>query len=80
VGVMEGEWRFIDLLQGKLLAAEPFQVEEKGAEIFQATMDDDINDPDLHIKSSDKIRFFDRLENKVTQKLTRRAVALMGNR
>ena len=33
IGVVEGEMRFIDLMQGKLLAAEPFQIEEKGTSL-----------------------------------------------
>jgi hypothetical protein len=66
-GVIEGELRLIDLTRGKQLGKEPFTVRQKGPRIFQATMDDDINDPDLHLTAFDKIRFFDRLEEKATK-------------
>ncbi|MFQ6007541.1 MAG: hypothetical protein ACE5K8_01180 [Candidatus Zixiibacteriota bacterium] len=65
-GVIEGELLLIDLTRGKQLGKEPFTVRQKGPRIFQATMDDDINDPDLHLTAFDKIRFFDHLEEKTT--------------
>ena len=69
VGVIEGELRFIDLRKGKLLLAEPFEVKQKGKKIFQAAMDDDVNDPSIHLTASQKIRFFDRLEEKLAKRL-----------
>lgn len=80
VGVIEGELRFIDLMRGKLLAAEPFKIEQKGTRIFQATMDDNINDPDLHLTAPDKIHFFDKLEDKLSQYLAKRVRRLAGGR
>jgi len=65
VGVIEGELRLIDITRGKLLSAEPFKVEQKGPQVFQATMDDNINDPDLHLTAPGKTKFFDRLEEKL---------------
>ncbi len=78
VGVIEGEFRFIDLSHGKLLSAEPFKVEQKGAEVFQASMDNDINDPDLHLSAVRKLEFMDKLETRLSKQLTRRAHSLMN--
>jgi len=78
VGIIEGEFRFLDLSRGKLLTAEPFKIERKGPRIFQATMDDDINDPDLHLTASGKIVFFDRLEETLCRHLAGRVGALAG--
>ncbi|MCK4574576.1 MAG: hypothetical protein KAU36_09395 [candidate division Zixibacteria bacterium] len=80
VGVIEGELRLIDISRSKLLAAEAFSVEMKGSKIFQATMDDDINDPDLHLTAPDKIRFFGRMETMLSEKLVSRIHALIGGR
>ena len=80
VGVIEGELRFLDLSRGKLLTAEPFKVERKGPRIFQATMDDDVNDPDLHITAPAKIVFFNKLEESLCQHLAKRIGALAGGR
>ena len=66
-GVIEGELRLIDLTRGKQLGKEPFTIRQKGPRAFQATMDDDINDPDLHLTAFDKVRFFDRLEEKAAK-------------
>lgn len=78
MGIIEGELRIVDLLKGKIITAEPFKVEQKGPRIFQATMDDDINDPDLHLTAPDKIQFFDKLEDKLCQHLTRRIKILVS--
>lgn len=72
VGVIEGELRLVDIRRGKLLIAEPFQVKQKGPRIFQATMDDDVNDPDIHLTAPDKIGFFDRLEEKLALRVVER--------
>ncbi len=79
VGVIEGEFRLLDLTRSRLLAAEPFKVERKGSRIFQATMDDDINDPDLHLTAPAKVRFFDQLEENLCQHLAQRVGSLAGN-
>ena len=71
-GVIEGELRLIDIRRKKLLIAESFKVKQKGPRIFQATMDDDINDPDLHLTASEKLRFFDRLEEKLALRLVKK--------
>lgn len=70
VGVIEGELRLIDVTRSKLLIAEPFKVEQKGPRVFQATMDDDINDPDILLTAPGKVRFFDRLEQKLSLHVT----------
>lgn len=78
VGIIEGEFRFIDLSHGKLLSAEPFRIEQKGAEIFQASMDNDINDPDLHLNAVRKLEFMNKLETRLSKQLTRKAHSLMS--
>jgi hypothetical protein len=65
VGDIGGELRFIDVRRGKFLIAEPFKVEQKGPRIIQATMDDNVNNPDIHLMAPDKISFFDRLEERL---------------
>ncbi len=72
VGVIEGELRLIDIRRGKSLIAEPFKVERKGPRIFQATMDDNINDPDIHLTAPEKTRFFERLEEKLALQIVKR--------
>ncbi len=72
IGVIEGELRVVDISRRKLLLAEPFHIEEKGAQIFQATMDDNVHDPDIHLTAPAKIRFFEHLEEKLAKKLSRR--------
>jgi len=62
-GVVEGEVRLIDLERRRLLVADRFKVEKKSGEAFQATPDDNKNDPDLHIDAARKIRFFRDLED-----------------
>ncbi|MEW5993429.1 MAG: hypothetical protein AB1744_03440 [Candidatus Zixiibacteriota bacterium] len=71
-GIIEGEMRLVDVSRRKLLIAEPIRIEQKGPRIFQATMDDDINDPDLHLTASAKLRFFERIEEKLAVRLARR--------
>lgn len=80
VGIIEGEFRLLDLSRGKTLTAEPFKLEQKGPRIFQATMDDDKNDPDLHLTAPEKVVFFDHLEESLCRHLTGRVLALAGRR
>lgn len=79
-GVVEGEMRLIDVDRGKLLSVKTFSVEEKSSRIFQATMDDDINDPDLHISAPNKILFFDKLEDKLVTELKKKTKVYFGLR
>lgn len=71
-GVYEGEIRLIDLSRAKMLTAEPFKIELNGPRIFQATMDDDKTDPDLHLSATDKILFFSKLEDKLCEHIEKR--------
>ena len=64
-GVVEGEIRLVDLGRDRLLITDSLAVRQPGPRAFQATMDDDINDPDLHLTAVDKLIFFDKLEDKV---------------
>ena len=79
-GVIEGELRLFDLERNKLLTVKSFKVEEEGSRIFQATMDDDINDPDLHITAPKKIIFFSNLEDKLVQELKKKTKVYLGLR
>lgn len=72
VGAIEGELRVLDVLRGRLEIAEPFRIEEKGPRAFQATMDDDMYDPDLHLTAPAKTRFFRQLEEDLAGQLVRR--------
>jgi len=69
IGVIEGEFLFIDITGGRQLAAESFKVRESAKRIFQASIDDDIYDPSLHLASPEKIKFFDALEKKLVKHL-----------
>lgn len=80
VGVIEGQLRLIDVARSRLLVSEPFRVKEKGARIFQATMDDDINDPDLHLTASAKLRLFHSLEERLAAKITERVEEIINLR
>ncbi len=79
-GVIEGELRLFDVDRGKLLMVQQFRVEEKSSRIFQATMDDDINDPDLHLTAPGKIRFFSKLEDKFVVELKKKTKVYLGLR
>ncbi len=72
MGVIEGELRIIDLQKNRQVAAEPFSVSMKGPRAMQATMDDDINDPDLHVTAPEKLRFFNELEQKAAEHISGR--------
>lgn len=61
-GIIDGELRIYDLSRKRQLTAEPFSVSKEGPRALQATMDDDINDPDLHITAPQKLQFFEELE------------------
>ncbi len=79
-GVIECEMRLFDLERGKLLSVKSFKVEEEGSRIFQATMDDNINDPDLHITAPGKIHFFNKLEDKFVTELKKKSKVYFGLR
>jgi hypothetical protein len=72
MGIIEGELRIIDLNRNRQVAAEPFSISMKGPRAMQATMDDDINDPDLHVSAPEKLRFFDQLEQKAAEHISNR--------
>jgi hypothetical protein len=79
VGVIEGEMRFIDLARGRLVIAEPFRIERKAKGAFQGTMDDDANDPDLHLSAPEKVRFFAMLEQQLCDELIAKIPLLAPN-
>lgn len=72
VGVIEGEMRLIDLSWGRVIAAEPFEISKEAKRIMQMSMDDNINDPEIHVSAPDKIKFFRELEQKLCRRITER--------
>lgn len=76
-GIVEGELRIIDLQKPRLLAAEPFMTELRGPRVFQASMEDDKHDPDLHLTAVEKVKFLGQLEQKVADQLVTEAKNLM---
>lgn len=78
VGVLAGEIRLYDLLRGKLLVAEPFEKVLAGKRIFQASMDDQKYDPDIHLTASEKIQFFDRLQAEAASDILKMTRKYMG--
>ncbi|MFH1688310.1 MAG: hypothetical protein ABIE70_12415 [bacterium] len=71
VGVIEGEVRLIDMARSRLVVAKPFELERKAKGAFQATMDDDAGDPDLHLSAPEKLAFFAYLEDQLAEHLLR---------
>ncbi|MFZ1683369.1 MAG: hypothetical protein WAU88_04470 [Candidatus Zixiibacteriota bacterium] len=69
IGVIEGEWRLVDPIHGKLIKAEPFHLELNGKRVIQATMDDNVDDPDINMNPTDKMTFFGQLEDLLAQHL-----------
>ena len=72
VGIIEADIRLFDAGRGKFLMTELLKVEENGPRVFQATMDDDINDPDLHLTTPGKLSFMARLEQKFCRHLIKK--------
>lgn len=77
-GVIEGELRLVDVAKGKQVRAVPFRIEKVGPRALQATMDDDVNDPDLRMTAPDKIQFFSRLEDKLVAHLVEQVRGPLG--
>jgi hypothetical protein len=69
VGVMKGEFRVIDLLRGKQVKTETFEIELHGPRVLQATMDDTKFDPDITMTVSEKALMFEGLEEKLVSEL-----------
>ena len=80
VGVMIGEVRLIDLLRNKMLLAEPFEIVVTGKRVFQASMDDQKYDPDIHLTASEKIRFFDGVQADAARQIVKMTSRHMGVR
>jgi len=67
VGVIEGEYRLLDLTKGRLLAVEPFSIELEASKQIQAEFDDNRNDPNLHLTAPEKSALFGQLEDKLIE-------------
>lgn len=80
VGIIEGEFRLIDISRSKMLLAEPFHVEKKGPRVIQAYADDNVNDADLFIPAASKMIFFTQLQDKLADLLTKKIRALTNGR
>jgi len=69
IGVILGELRVIDIMRKRSIVSEPFKIEREGKKVFQASVDDDKNDADLHISAPEKILFFRKLEQELAVNL-----------
>jgi len=69
VAVIRGEYRFLDLEKGRLVAAEPFEEKLVGTRQFQMSTDDNRSDPSLHMTASEKGRLFSQLEDQLVARL-----------
>ncbi len=69
VGVVTGELRIVDVSRKRVVLSEQFTFEKEAKRIFQASVDDDINDADLHVSAPAKIRFFSSLETELAREL-----------
>lgn len=76
-GIIEAEVRLFDASRSRFVFAESIEIKEKGPRIFQATIDDDINDPDLHLTAPQKIKFISNLENKFCRKVYKKLEKLI---
>lgn len=77
-GVISGELRLLDLIRGRMLAAEPFEVTKKGPRAWQQAFEDDRGDPALHVSAPQKVRFFTELQKKTALMLMERLQELTG--
>lgn len=80
VGVIAGEIRLFDLMRNKLLVAEPFETVLTGKRVFQASMDDQKYDPDIHLTATEKIRLFEHLQAEAARQIMDMTRAYMGIR
>lgn len=69
VGIISGELRLIDLDRGIQLVSQPFFSEQEAKRIFQASPDDDVNHPNLHMTAPGKVHFFDQMEDRLCDQL-----------
>lgn len=72
LAVIRGDLRLIDVHRGRVLFAEPFDLKIKAAQQFQAEMDDNIGDPALHVRATEKSRVFAELEEKLVDHIEKR--------
>jgi hypothetical protein len=80
VGIIEGDWRLLDLQRQKMLVEEPFRVQLNGPRILQGSMDDNRYDADIHLTAVRKVTFFQRLEDKLTGELVKKVFKHVGSR
>lgn len=79
IGVVSGQIRLVDLMRGRFVVAESFEVEMKAKAVFQASMDDNRNDPDLKLSATEKVRFFSELEDRLCDDILSRLQILTGS-
>jgi hypothetical protein len=80
VAVIRGEYRFLDLQKGRLLAAEPFEEKITGTRQYQMSTDDNRSDPSLHMTASEKGRLFSQLEDQLVDLLNSQVKKLSRGR
>lgn len=69
VGIIIGDVRFYDVARGRLLLSRPINFELEAKRVFQGAIDNDKNDPSIHLTAVEKISFIDKLEEKLAKKL-----------
>jgi hypothetical protein len=69
IGVMEGEWRLVDVVHGRQICAAPIEIEMNGKRVIQATMDDNRDDPDINMTAPAKLAFFGQLEDRLVEQI-----------
>jgi hypothetical protein len=80
VGVIEGEYRLLDLQRARLLSADRFKSELPAKRVFQATMDDNKYDPDIHLRPDEKAQLFARLYDECARELLDKLSPKLGGR
>ena len=69
MAVIEGELRLLDLVRGRVLAAEDIKYELEASSQFQAEWDDNRHDANLHLTSPQKSELFAELETRFAEDL-----------
>jgi len=78
VGIIEGELRCYDLTWGRTVVAEPFRIKAQAKMVMQMSIDNDRHDPGLHIPAPEKAKFFDELDQKLTDHILKQIESILG--
>ena len=80
VGLIEGDYRLVDVARKRILVSEPFSVKRRAKAVFQGYVDNNANDPDIKLSAPDKVRFFAYLEDALAAHLIEQSTALRNGR